>query len=394
MSKHTLSYKSESAKPGKTKAVSDRRVAQRIATPIKAKELKQLAGQIHEIVQSGRRSATYAVDTFMLATYWRVGGAIVLREDNAAMDEKTARQLILELSRLLTPELGKGFSRSNLFNMRRFFMLYPGFIGVQTVSGRKSQSLVQTLSGHGKLLQDTSGVTLSHQLSWSHYCELLKIDNREERSFYERECIAAGWSVRELRRQRQSALYERLALSKDKKGIVRLAKKGQIVEDDTDIIKNPYVLEFLGIPEQNCYSEKQLEKRLIDNLQTFLLELGKGFAFVARQFRMTINSRHYRVDLVFYHRILKCFVLIDLKITDVGHDDIGQMNMYLNYFKTEQNVKGDREPVGIILARHHDEVLVEYATGGLSRRLFVSKYQLYLPDKKQLEAQVRRIMEK
>lgn len=367
--------------------------SKRNALSLPMRQLKELASEIQHIVTSGRHTASYAVDTVMLATYWRVGQAIAARENNVAWDDKTARQIILELSRLLAPELGKGFSRSNLFNMRRFYLAYPDFRPVQTLSGHSPGKGVQTVSGHRQQETPPARVTVSHQLSWSKYCELLNIDDPSERSFYEQECRAAGWSVRELRRQRESALYERLALSKDKKGVVRLAKKGQIIEDDTDIIKNPYVLEFLGIPEQHRYTEKQLEQRIIDNLQSFLLELGKGFAFIARQFRMTINNRHYRVDLVFYHRILKCFVLIDLKIKDVGHDDIGQMNMYLNYFKTEQNVADDKEPVGIILACHHDEVLVEYATGGLSRRLFVTKYQLYLPNKKQLETRVRRILE-
>jgi predicted nuclease of restriction endonuclease-like (RecB) superfamily len=378
----------------KTKLTGPRLKSSHHSSLFAARQIKDLVTEIRAIVQFGRRTASYTVDAIMLATYWRVGRAIVVREKNADWDDETARQLILELSRLLTPDLGKGFSRSNLFNMRRFYLLYPDFTTVQTPSGHAATPGVQTPSGQQDLLPGTQGVTLSHQLSWSIYCELLKIDNPRERSFYEQECIAAGWSVRELRRQHESALFERLALSKDKKGIVRLARKGQIVEDDADIIKNPYVLEFLGIPEQHRYTEKQLEQRLIDNLQSFLLELGKGFAFVARQFRMTINNRHYRTDLVFYHRILKCFVLIDLKIKDIGHDDIGQMNMYLNYFNTEQNMKDDNEPVGIILARHHDQVLVEYATGGLSRRLFVSKYQLHLPDKKQLEARVRWILGK
>jgi predicted nuclease of restriction endonuclease-like (RecB) superfamily len=188
-------------------------------------------------------------------------------------------------------------------------------------------------------------------------------------------------------------LFHRFAVSKDGEGIIQLAKQGQIIEDEIDIIKSPYVLEFLGIPEDIRFSESELEQRIIDNLQLFLLELGKGFAFIARQFRIPINNKNFRVDLVFYHRILKCFVLIDLKIHDVEHYDIGQMNMYLNYFATEQNMPDDNPPIGIILAKEKDEVLVEYALGGIANNIFVSKYELYLPDRQLLESRVRRIID-
>ena len=231
--------------------------------------------------------------------------------------------------------------------------------------------------------------TLSHQLSWSHYFELLKIEDDLERSFYEKQCIHEKWSNRELKRQKNSALFRRLALSKDKKGIMKLSEKGHVIENAEDLVKDPYVLEFLKIPEEHNYSEKELEQRIIDNLQMFLLELGKGFAFVGRQFRLTLGNRHYYVDLVFYHRILKCFILIDLKINEVNHADIGQMNTYLNYFKSEECSEGDNPPIGIVLAAEKDHVEIEYALGGISNKLFVSKYQLYLPDKKELENQLR-----
>lgn len=182
-------------------------------------------------------------------------------------------------------------------------------------------------------------------------------------------------------------------MSKDKKGVLRLSEKGHIVSHPTEAIKDPYVLDFLKIPQSHKMTEKDLEQKIIDNLQMFLLELGKGFAFVARQYRISLRNKHYAIDLVFYHRILKCFVLIDLKIRNVAHGDIGQMNLYLNYFKTEENVESDNEPIGIILSAEKDEVLVEFATGGISNKIFVSKYQLYLPDKKQLQKKVKAIME-
>jgi predicted nuclease of restriction endonuclease-like (RecB) superfamily len=245
------------------------------------------------------------------------------------------------------------------------------------------------MSGQTKI-----GLTVSYQLSWSHYCELLKCNNEIEMGFYQHTAINEGWSVRELRRQIDTALFERIALSKDAKGLMKLATKGHVVENETDITKDPYVLEFLNIPEHHSYTEKHLEQKIIDNLQNFILELGKGFGFIARQFRITLNNKHFRVDLVFYHRILRCFVLIDLKIKSVEHSDIGQMNLYLNYFETEQNAEGDNPPIGIILSKHKDDITVEYAIRGITNKIFVSKYQLYLPDKKLLKRKVMQLMDK
>ncbi len=215
-----------------------------------------------------------------------------------------------------------------------------------------------------------------------------------EIGFYQQSAINENWSVRELRRQMDTALFERIALSKNAKGVKKLASKGQVIESSNDIVKDPYVLEFLNIPEHYSYTEKHLEQKIIDNLQKFILELGKGFAFIARQFRITLNNKHYWVDLVFYHRILKCFVLIDLKIKAVEHNDIGQMNLYLNYFETEQNTEGDNQPIGIILSKYKDDVTVEYAIRGITNKILVSKYQLYLPDKKLLKKKVKELLDK
>ena len=221
-------------------------------------------------------------------------------------------------------------------------------------------------------------------MTWSHICELITIDDDLERSFYEKECVNENWDVRSLRRQMDSGLFLRLASSKDKAGILELAQKGIDVQKPQDIFRDSYTLEFLGLPENNQYSESDLEQRIIDNLQNFLLELGKGFAFIGRQYPITINTVHYHVDLVFYHRILKCFVLIDLKKNSVKHQDIGQMNMYMGYFAKEENELNDNPPIGIILSHNKDELLVEYATYGMDSNLFVSKYELYLPNREEL----------
>ncbi|MCL6257636.1 PDDEXK nuclease domain-containing protein [Aquiflexum sp. TKW24L] len=249
---------------------------------------------------------------------------------------------------------GKGFSRSNLVYMRILYLRYP-------ISQKPS-----------------------HQLSWSHFVELLKIEDDLERKFYEIQSISEKWSVPQLKRQKNTALFQRLALSKNKEEILQLSAQGQEISKPSDVIRDPYVFEFLKIPEGQLPSELELENLLCNNLQQFLLELGKGFTYAGRQYRMTINNKHYRVDLVFYHRILRCFVLIDLKINEVQHDDIGQMNMYLGYFAHEENTESDNPPVGIILSKDKDELLVEYATYGMNSQLFVSQYQLYLPDKNDL----------
>lgn len=303
-----------------------------------------------------------------MLTYWKIGRHIVEFEQHGNKKAVYGETLLANLSKDLKLQHGKGFSKSNLYLMRLFYNKYPTF-------------------------QTSGKFQASGKLTWSHYSELLGISDDIARSFYEREAIKEIWSVRELKRQISSSLFQRLALSKDKKGVLALAAKGNKISNSRDLIKDPYVFEFLNIPESRRMTEATLEKKLIDNLQNFLLELGKGFSFVARQFRITLDNNHYRIDLVFYHRILKCFILIDLKTKKVSHGDIGQMNLYLNYFKEEENTEGDNEPIGIIIAADKHEYLVRYATGGLSNKIFVSKYQLYLPDKKLLEQKIKEILE-
>lgn len=234
---------------------------------------------------------------------------------------------------------------------------------------------------------------MSHLLTWSHYYEILKADSELEISFYSKQCQHERWSVRELKRQMKSSLFERLALSKDKEGVLKLARDGHQVETAEDLIKDPFVLEFLNIPEQHQYLESELEEKIISNLQQFIMEMGKGFAFIGRQYRMSIGGKHFYLDLLFYHRILKCFVLIDLKRGEIDHLDVGQMNLYLNYFKKEEATEGDNEPIGIILGAKKNHILVEYATDSITNKVLLSKYQLYLPDKTMLQNALDKFLE-
>ena len=235
--------------------------------------------------------------------------------------------------------------------------------------------------------------TLSHQLTWSHYFELLKCEDKLEMQFYMKECIKEGWKVRELKRQINSSLFQRLALSTDKEGVLALANEGHQVITPTDIIRDPYVLEFTGIPQQKRYKESELEKALKTNMEQFLLELGRGFAFIGRQYVVPIGARHFKVDLVFYHAILKCYVLIDLKRAEIKHGDIGQMNLYLNYFKNEVCQPDDNPPIGIVLGAKKDEILMEYALQGIDNQLFAARYQLYLPNREELQAQLNLLLD-
>jgi predicted nuclease of restriction endonuclease-like (RecB) superfamily len=271
-----------------------------------------------------------------------------------------------DLSLRLTRDLGKGFFLSNLFNMRKFYQSYPIF---QTVSGK---------------------------LSWFHYCELLTINDKDKRSFYEKESMDSKWSLSELKRQIDSSLYERLLLSEgkaNKQKVLKLSSESQIIKQPSDIIKDPYVFEFLGIPEKKPVLEKELEKKLIRHIEDFLLELGKGFMFVGSQQRITLGNEHYYVDMFFYNKILKAYILIDLKIRTMRHVDVGQMNTYLNYYKTEINEPADNEPIGIILCTEKNEIEAKYALGGLTNHIFGSRYVYYLPDKDTLIQEVQKALE-
>ncbi len=324
-----------------------------------------LIENIKKIILTARKNVRKSINQELLLTYWQVGKEIVITEQKNQIDNQTSRQIILRLSKQLTKEIGRGFSRSNLFNMRRFYIEYPN---------------VQSLSGH---------------LSWTHICELLIIEDKNKRSFYEKEIINSSWSVRELKRQINSSLYERLLLSKgvnNKNELIKLSEKGLELNKAEDILKNPYVFEFLDIPENKPILEKDLENKLIRHIEDFLLELGKGFMFVGSQQRITINNTHYYVDMVFYNKILRCYILIELKTTKLNIADGGQLNTYLNYYKTEINDENDNPPIGIILCTEKDEITAEYILGGFDNHLFASKYVTILPNKEKLIQEVENII--
>ncbi len=323
---------------------------------------KKLIESIDFLYGNARQNVASAVNIQMLNAYWSIGRNIVEFEQEGKQKATYGKQLLENLSKDLNLKYGKGFSRSNLHYMRLFYIKYP------------------------------ICETLSHKLTWSHYFELLKLEDDLARTFYQKQSELENWTVRELKRQKKTGLYHRLA-SKDKRKLLELSKKGHIIQSEKDLIKDPYIFEFLGLTENNQYSENDLEKAIINNLQSFLLELGKGFAFIGRQQRITLNNRHYYVDLVFYHIKLKCYVLIDLKIGEVVHEHIGQMKLYLGYYEKEINDNTDNKPIGIILSQEKDDIMVEYAMLNDTSKLIVSKYQLYLPKIEELKLKVQEIID-
>ena len=324
---------------------------------------QKLIDNITTLWDEAKTKAITAVNTGLLEANWQTGKYIVDFELKGKDRAEYGKQLLVNLSKDLTTRNGKGFSRSNLVYMRKFYLAFP------------------------------ICETLSHKLTWSHYFELLKCDNSLELQFYYKECIKECWKVRELKRQMKSCLFQRLALSTDKAGVLALANEGHQVQTPQDIIRDPFVLEFAGLPKQKHYKESDLEKALKDHMEQFLLEMGRGFAFVGRQYAMQVGSRQFKVDLVFYHCILKCYVLIDLKRAEIKHGDIGQMNLYLNYFKTEVCQLDDNPPIGIVLGARKDELLMEYALEGITNQLFVARYQLYMPKREELQAQLDRLLD-
>lgn len=325
---------------------------------VPAKE--DLASRIGRIIADARKRAAASINSAMVHAYFEIGRMIVEDEQRGAARAEYGKGTLRALAARLTEKFGKGWSAENLKAMRRFYRVYS----------ERVNSVCP--------IPDFA-------LSWSHYLKLMRIDDPAERKFYEIEAAENNWSLRELQRQYDSSLFERLALSRDKKGVKALSEKGQIVERPQDIIKDPYVLEFVGLPELPRYSEDELEQRLIDNLQNFLLELGKGFTFVGRQVRFTFDEQHFRVDLVFYNRILRSFVLIDLKRGSLRHQDLGQMQMYVNYY--DRFVKlGDENPtIGILLCADKSDAMVEITLPQGNRRIFASKYRTILPSKKDLK---------
>ena len=327
---------------------------------------KDLIGQIREIMNTALYNVAREVNNEQILAYWNIGRVIIEHEQDNSERAEYGKQTLKQLSRVLTKEFGKGFSRSNLQNMRAFYLAYPN---------------CQTLSG---------------KLSWSHYCELLIISDPDRRSFYEKECERSGWSVREMKRQIATSLFERLLLSDgkaNKEKVYELATKGQELAVPEDIVKDPYVFEFLGIPENKPVLESDLEKALVRQIEDFMLELGRGFMFVGTQQRVTLNNTHYYVDMVFYNKELHAYVLIELKTVKLMPEAVGQLNMYLNYYAAEVNEPGDNPPIGIILCTDKDNVSAEYALGGLSNNIFASTYTYVIPEKEMLIAQVEAVLE-
>ena len=323
-----------------------------------------LVNEIASIITNARNNVSKQVNSELLNAYWNIGRVIVENELKNNRGEYGKKQL-LAISKNLTNKFGKGFSQSNLYNMKMFYTKYPIF---QSVTGK---------------------------LSWTHYCELLYISDDDKRSFYEKEAINSNWSVRELKRQISSSLFERLLLSNgeaNKKKVLELALKGNEIAKPEDIVKDPYVFEFLGLPENKPMMESDLEEALVRQIEKFLLELGKGFMFVGTQQRVTFGNTHYYVDMVFYNKILRSYVLIELKTIKLMPEAVGQLNMYLNYYAAEVNDENDNPPIGLILCTDKGNVDMQYALGGLSNNIFASKYVTYMPDKEQLIAQVESVL--
>jgi len=327
--------------------------------------IKNLANEIKLFVDNSRAKIVQSVNTGILLTYWHVGKMIVERQSLLHIDNQTDRQFILFLSKELSKQIGKGYSRSNLFSMRMFYSIYPD---------------VRTLSGH---------------LTWSHYCELISISDIDKRSFYKIETERNNWSIRELQRQIETSLFERLVLSQgtaNKEIVAQLALKGNELIRPEDFMKQPFVLEFLSLPENKPLKDKDLEKKLIRHIEMFLLELGKGFMFVGSQQRLTLNNTNYYVDMVFYNKLLRAYILIDLKRRKLKPADSGQMNMYLNYYKTEINDADDNLPIGIILCTDKDSIAAEYILSGLDNQIFAAQYTLCIPNKEKLIEEVKHVM--
>ena len=328
--------------------------------------LTELSKKISILLNESRQRVIQTVNHTMVLTYFEIGKMIVEEEQNGKERADYGSQLLSGLSGSLTQEFGKGFSITNLQQMRQFYTVYSK---QQTLSVNSEKDLIQPLD---------------FKISWSHYLKLMRIEDELERKFYEIETYKNNWSLRELNRQYDSALYTRISLSKDKNEILKLSEQGQLIEKPQDAVKDPYVLEFIGLPEQNTYSESDLEHRLINKLEHFLLELGKGFTFVARQNRITFDDKHFRIDLVFYNRILRCFVLIDLKVGELKHQDIGQMQMYVNYYDRKIKLEDESKSIGIILCQNKSEALVEFTLPENNTQIFASKYLTVLPSKESL----------
>jgi predicted nuclease of restriction endonuclease-like (RecB) superfamily len=390
------------------------------------KKRNTLYDRVRQILESARSTVARSVNSTQVVSNWLIGREIVEEEQKGKARADYGKRLVETLSAQITREFGPGYSIQNLFYFKQFYLTYSSLLSqagilhavrgelsyrepvekLHALSGelggarisealrRKSQQADSTLalstipyaSGKGPW---TPG-KLHPNLSWTHYRTFLRVDKPEARAFYEIEALKNNWGTRELERQISSLLYERLALSRDKKGLMRLATKGQQVQKSTDIFKDPVVMEFVGLPASPKLVETELETALINNLQSFLLELGKGFAFVARQERLTLDGDHFYIDLVFYHTILKCYVIIDLKTGKLTHQDLGQLQLCVNYYDRDRRTKGDNPTLGLILCSDKNDAVVRYTLDEGQRKIFASRYKLYVPTEAELRAEIKR----
>ncbi len=391
-----------SAEPAKKVAPSNTAQKKKAAKPkaVKPKAVSTepaalaLYGRVRDILQAARNQAARSVNTAQVVANWLIGREIVEDEQRGQHRADYGARLLAGLSSQLSLDFGRGYSVDNLEAFRQFYIDYPQLIS-ETVSRKLGHA--GPVDGNSDTPSRNSadpdwvpGV-LHAGLSWSHYRALLRIGRSEARAFYEIEAIRNAWSVRELSRQTASLLYDRLAKSKDKKGLMRLATQGHEVLQPVDALKDPVVMEFLGLPASSKLVESRLEQALVSNLQTFLLELGRGFAFVSRQERITVDGDHFYIDLVFYHTVLKCFVLIDLKVGKLTHGDLGQLQFYVNYYDRERRTEGDNPTLGLILCPDKNDAVVRYTLGEQqARNIFASRYQLHLPTEEELQQELRR----
>ena len=387
----------------KKKATNKMTVARSLPARGKGPKAKRrdLADRIIALIEEARGKVAKAVNVALVYTYYEVGRMIVEDEQGGRKRAEYGKAQLATLSRRLTDRFGRGFSVDNLQNMRNFYIAYSTTKIYESASRKlregkyetHSRKSGETVNGiheiDGNYINTVCPIP-NFTLSWSHYLVLMRIENPAERRFYEIEATENGWDLGELKRQFKSSLYERLALSRDKKGVLELSKRGQVVSKPEDVIKDPYVLEFLGLEEKERYSETELESRIIEHVEQFILEMGKGFIRVGRQVRFTFQEKHFRVDLVFYNRILRCFVLVDLKTGELTHGDIGQMMMYVNYYDRKVKLPEENPSIGILLCADKDDAIVEMTLPKGRHRIFASKYLTILPDKETLRALVRK----
>ena len=356
-----------------------------------------LYNRIRHILESARVGVARSVNTTQVVANWLIGREIVEEEQRGEAKAEYGKRLSEGLSERLLRNYGSGYSVQNLWFIRQFYLTYPRLVQPANIPhalrGESPSHLNSPDAGilYAPRRESWKPGNLHTNLSWTHYRTLLRVDKPHARDFYEIEAIKNNWAARELERQINSLLYERLALSKDKKGLLKLAIKGHEVQRPVDVFKDPVIIEFLGLPESPRLVETDLEQALINNLQLFLLELGKGFAFVARQERLTLDGDHFYIDLVFYHMVLKCYVIIDLKTGKLSHQDLGQLQLYVNYYDRERRTKGDNPTLGLILCADKNDAVVKYTLGPEQEKtIFASRYKLYLPSEAELKAEIRR----